>query len=146
MQYLTGKHALNLNCDLITCGDWHQSALRWVDLTIRESSDSIFGEWGIEFDKKIPEHTELFSTANHIRALLDLIAEGNFAVAQGMRDDFICNDAYTPLVFKKVSMLKGMPHWDKIDAFMSREYKMQWVNYKKETGSWENGKIHTDKQ
>ncbi|WP_273235640.1 hypothetical protein [Ileibacterium valens] len=29
MQYLTGIHALNLNCDLGTPGDWHQSGIRW---------------------------------------------------------------------------------------------------------------------
>jgi len=29
MQYLTVIHALNLNCDLGTPGDWHQSGIRW---------------------------------------------------------------------------------------------------------------------
>jgi len=132
VQYLTGKHALNLNCDLLTCGDWHQSALRWENLTIRESTDSVFGDWGIERDKEIPNHTEHFNTANHIRAILDLIAEGNFAVAQGMRDELICNDYYTPLIFNMVSMLREKDNWSQIDTFMGKEYKMQWVKFRRE--------------
>ena len=130
MQYLTGIHALNLNCELQTCGDWHQSALRWKDLTLRDTEQSIFGEWGIEYDKKIPNHVELYSTANHIRALIDLIAEGNFSVAQGMKEDFICNDDYTSVVFEKVLMLKTLPHWKQVDAFMGKEYGCQWLGYK----------------
>ena len=41
MQYLSGIHALNLQCSLDTSGDWHQSALRWKDLDWRESDGSL---------------------------------------------------------------------------------------------------------
>jgi len=133
MIYLTGIHALNINCELETCGDWHQSSLRWENLTIRNADDSVFGDWGIERDKKIPNHTELFNVANHIRALLDLISEGMFSVAQGMRDDFICNDIYTELIYEKVSMLSGTSNWQQIDLFMEREYKLQWISYRGES-------------
>jgi len=130
LRYLTGIHALNIECDLLTCGDWHQSALKWENLMIRESDDSVYKEWGIEHGRTIPKHEEKYSTANHIRALLDLLEEGNYAEAQGMKEDFICNDDYNEIVFEKVAMLQGMKNWDLIDAFMGREYKMEWVRYK----------------
>lgn len=130
MQYLTGIHALNLNCDLLTCGDWHQSALKWEDLTLRNTDQSVFGDWGIERNKEIPNHTKRYPAANHIRALLDLIAEGNFAVAQGMKEDFICNDDYTSEVFNKVVALRDADNWDAIDAFMCKEYRLEWIKYK----------------
>jgi hypothetical protein len=129
LKYITGIHALNLPCSLETCGDWHCSALRWKNLSIAESEGSIFGEYGIEHGTKIPEHTELYHCANTIRALLDLLIEENYAVAQGMNNDYICNDQYTPEVFKKVSMLKHLDHWQKINHFMGREYRTQWLDY-----------------
>ncbi len=131
MQYLTGIHALNLNCDLGTCGDWHQSAIQWEKLRLYESEGSLWGDYGIEHDKPIPEHTELYNTANHIRALLDLLYEGKFSIAQGMRNDFICTDKYNNEIFEKVSMMTDLPHWDAIDKFMCREYKCLWLDFKR---------------
>ena len=131
MKYITGIHALNLNCSLETCGDWHQSGIQWERPTIRESSDSIFGDYGIEENEHIPENPGRHFTANHIRAILDLLSEGNFGYAQGMKEDFICNEKYTPEIFKKVFLLSKFPHWDKIKKFMGREYGVQWLNFLK---------------
>lgn len=130
MLYLSGVHALNIPCALDTCGDWHQSALQWQDLRLLESKDSIYEDYGIEQNKRIPEHTELYNVANHIRALLDLLVQGNFAVTQGMRDEFICNDNYTEEIFDKVRLLADMTHWNEIDSFMEKEYLTQWLNFK----------------
>lgn len=47
MRYITGIHALNLPCSLKTCGDWHTSALKWVDITYADTESSILGDWGI---------------------------------------------------------------------------------------------------
>jgi len=122
---------------LETPGDWHQSAIQWQKPTIRESEDSLFGNYGIEKKSNIPEHEGTFYTANHIRALLDLLEEGNFPTAQGMRDELICNDKYTQEIFEKVILMQKLPHWKKISAFMGKEYMMQWVNY---LGEYHNGK------
>jgi hypothetical protein len=130
MRYLSGIHALNLNCSLDTCGDWHQSALRWRDLDWRESEGSFWHDYGIETNSCIPEHPGVYHTANHIRALLDLLYDGNFAVAQGMRDDFICNDKYTNEIFDKVIQMRVLPNWKEIDLFMGREYFCRWLDYK----------------
>ena len=133
MQYITGIHALNLNCSLDTPGDWHQSAIQWTKPRMRESTGSIFGEYGIEQNSHIPENPGNFFAANHIRALLDLLEEGNFPTAQGMRDNFIDNPKYTKEIFRKVMLLKGLSHWKKIDKFMGKEYMMEWVKFKNGT-------------
>ena len=131
MKYITGIHALNLTCSLDTCGDWHQSALRWKDITFGETSESIFGNYGIETNSHVPDNPGTYVTANHIRALLDLLETNNLKVAQGMNNDFICNDIYDLEIFDQVSKLCNLPHWDKIDEFMGREYYSKWLLYKK---------------
>ena len=131
MEYITGIHALNLSCSLLTCGDWHQSALKWEKLTYRNTEDSIFGEYGIEQCSVVPEHQGTYAVANHIRALLDLIEIGNFAVAQGMNEDFICNDDYTEEIFEMVTKMNNLPYWNKIDEFMGRKYHSKWLNHKR---------------
>lgn len=78
MRYITGIHVLNLSCNLETCGDWHTSALRWRDISFKNTGESIFGDWGIEYGKRIPEHRGTFVVANYIRALLDLLEDGVF--------------------------------------------------------------------
>lgn len=130
MKYITGIHALNLCCQLDTPGDWHQSGIQWVTPVIRESQYSIFQNYGIEPNHKIPEHTDVFYVANHIRALLDLLDEGNFLVAQGMRNDFICNSKYDYEIFSKVLLLKNNINWPQIDKFMEKEYKLKWLKFK----------------
>jgi hypothetical protein len=135
MFYLSGIHALNLSCALKTCGDWHQSTIRWDDLSLQDTKDTLFEDYGIEHDKIVPGHTEIFNVANHIRALLDLLAQGKFSVAQGMNKDFICNDGYNDEIFSKVFLMKDLENWAQIDRFMGKEYANQWLEYKKERTS-----------
>jgi len=130
MRYLSGIHALNLPCALLTCGDWHQSGIQWTNLVLLDSDNSIFGEYGIEQGKTIPENKGIFNVANHIRALLDLLVQGKYSVAQGMNKDFICNDLYTDEIFQKVSLMKKLSNWQEIDRFMGREYHSEWLKYK----------------
>jgi len=131
MEYITGKHALNITCSLLTCGDWHQSALQWHTPFTRNSEDSVFGDYGIETGKTIPEHAGEYNVANHIRALLDLLELGKFTLAQGMNKNFICNDDYTTEVFDHAWKLRGAPHWNEIDRFMGKEYYAKWLEYKR---------------
>jgi len=131
MQYITGIHALNIPCSLLTCGDWHKSALRWKNITFGDTDKAFFKDYGIEFNKRIPEQTETYAVANHIRALLDLLEQGNFSEAQGMNKDFICNDSYNDEVFEKVFSMRTLLTWERIDDFMAREYYNKWTNYKK---------------
>lgn len=127
MKYITGIHALNLNCSLDTFGDWHRSALRWDEIKFNESTNSFFGVYGLEVHDDIPENLGEFIVANHIRALLDLLLEGNFAAAQGMNDYFIGNPKYNNEIFSKVMKMKDLAHWDKIKLFMFNEYGSDWL-------------------
>lgn len=129
MKYITGIHALNLNNDLDTYGDWHQSGIQWTNPQIRDTDSMFFKDYGLEYNKKIPEHEKTYITANHIRALLDLLQEGSFSIAQGMKDDFICNDKYDEEIFNKVYLMKVLENWDEINKFMLMEYKLKWVEY-----------------
>jgi len=106
MLYLSGIHALNLPCALYTCGDWHTSGINWNSVALLESEESIFGDYGIEQNKTIPDNPGTFNVANHIRALLDLLIQGKYTVAQGMNIDFICSELYTEEIFQKVALMK----------------------------------------
>jgi len=131
MQYLTGQHALNIPCSLLTCGDWRQSSLQWSSPFFRNSEESIFGDYGIEENISIPEHSGAYNVANHIRALLDLLELGKFTLAQGMNRDFICNDVYNEEIFSQVMMFEHSPFWNDIDRFMGKEYYAVWLDYKR---------------
>ena len=55
-----------------------------------------------------------------------------FSVTQGMDNDFICNDIYNNEIFSKVYSMQSLSNWESIDNFMMKEYKMKWINYKRE--------------
>jgi len=132
MNYISGMQALNLPCELDTCGDWHRSGMDWDRPFLLESNDSVFGDYGIEHDKSIPGNSGLFSVANHIRACLDLIERSHFALAQGMNQDFFCNDQYDEEVFSKVLLLKTKNNWPLVDDFMTQEYRLRWLSFKED--------------
>lgn len=133
MLYITGVHALNIPCRLDTCGDWHSTAIQWDNPNFEESSNSIFGEYGIDENISVSflGEQKKYNVANHIRALLDLMVDDRLGIVQGIRDDYICNDKYTKEIFEKVILLKNRNNWKDIDQLMSKEYMMEWINFKK---------------
>jgi len=131
MKYLTGIHALNTTCNLNTFGDWHSTAIQWEHPHENESTNSLWGDYGIETDRTIPFCKGVHNVANHIRACLDMLLFRQFSLLQGMRKDFIGVEEYDNLIFDKVSKLKKMSYWNEVDAFMEKEYLMKWVNYRK---------------
>lgn len=135
MRYITDVHALNLPSDTETTGDWHASALQWSQLRMADSTDSVFGDWGITCNSsvRVPEHEgQRFNIANHVRALLDMIEQGRLSVAQGMRELYIGNDAYNSDVFPRVWLLRHTDNWPNVDRFMKKEYGLAWLLFKKE--------------
>ena len=132
MQYITGIHALNIEDSLETCGDWHTSALRWETIHLIDSDTIIFGDYGIETDKEIPEHTGIFNVANTIRAVLDLLIQGQTGYLKGFYNDFFCTDKYNEEFFSKVIQLRDLPNWEDIDTLMGREFMYEWLEYKKQ--------------
>jgi hypothetical protein len=129
MKYITGTYALNLPCELETLGDWHYSAINWNDVPLSDSDNSVYAESDIYLQQL--QTGEVRFVANHMRAVLDLIEQGYFSAAQGMRDNFIGNERYTPEILNKVFMLQDKKNWPQIDAFMGREYLCDWLNYKR---------------
>lgn len=133
MKYLTDIHALNLPCRLKTTGDWHTSALKWEYLLIRESDDSVFGDWGIDLDPPttIPNHPDLrIPIANHLRAVADILEEGRFTLAPGFKSDWIDVDDYDDELMEHVLLLQNLPTWSRIDGIMKKEYGLRWLNLK----------------
>ena len=55
MKYLSGFYALTIACKLNTDGSTHFGSLDWSteSLDMKDSENSIFGDWGIEKDKVI---------------------------------------------------------------------------------------------
>ena len=96
-----------------------------------ESDQSIFKDYGIETNREDLAIIGLrkINIANHIRAILDLLVERKFPLAQGMNNDFICNDKYDDEIFHKVMELKNLPYFDEISNFMGKEYKMKWIRF-----------------
>lgn len=130
MMYVSGIHALNIEDSLETCGDWHTSALSWSNLDLRDSTKSVFGSWGIESNKKVPEHEELYNVANTLRAVLDLMSDGQVGYLRNFRDDFFCTDKYNEEFFRHVILLKDNKHWSEINDLMKREFMYEWDSFR----------------
>ena len=132
MKYLTGMFALNTPCPLDTTGDWHRLCYDWSNPEYAESDESLWGTYGIYFNENIPMLGTGGYVADHIRALLDMLSQGRFLEAQGMRNDYICNDSYNEIIFSKVIMLINNTNWDGVNAFMHREYPRKWRMFLKD--------------
>lgn len=133
MEYLTGIHALNVPCPLDTCGDWHQAALNWENLTLNNTEDSLLDVYGVFESTQVPDGIGGFKTmyvANTIRALYDLILVGDYAHVQGMRNDFICNEKYTPEVFELAKKFRNTKYWKQVDKVLTCEYELDWITFR----------------
>jgi len=128
--YISGMYALNLPCELDTCGDWHYSAYNWDSIKKYYKLNS-FKLYGINCVFLKETQTYEF-VANHIRAVLDLIQMGKYSAVEGFNQNYICNSKYDLDIFNKVSELKNNNEWDKIYLFMLKEYGKKWKKYLKE--------------
>ncbi|BDR54002.1 hypothetical protein KIMH_01130 [Bombiscardovia apis] len=129
MKYVTGLNALNLGERDDTPGDWHYSALDWERPMILDTERSPFGAQGVGLED-VPGRG-IVPTANHVRACLDLIEQGYFSDAQGMRENFISNESHTPEILQAVWALRERGNWPAIDRFMGREYLTSWLVFKR---------------
>ena len=132
MKYITGRYALNLPCSLGTPGDWHYYALDWEHPQVKESATAFFGNFGLESHQDVPGHAGTLWVANHLRALLDLLADGAIPIARGMKDNYLNAPKLNQIAFSKVWELRHLGHWNAIDDFMLREYGLEWVHWKGE--------------
>lgn len=122
--------ALNTPCKLKTTGDWHRCCFDWNNPEYAESDGSLWGAWGIEMNSRIPMlNGAIRNKANHLRALLDLLAQNRLLEAQGIKDDFICCDEYTEIFFEQVVKLRSACNWANVCSLMYREYRGEWRRY-----------------
>jgi hypothetical protein len=128
MRYISGMAALNVGDRSVTPGDWHRTSVDWEHPLVLDTETSPFGEYGI-YESQVPLQEELVPEASHVRACLDLIEQGYYGAAQGMRENFISNEAFTPVILNAVWPLRGHDDWSEIDCFMGREYSMRWLNF-----------------
>ena len=128
MLYVTGMHALNLGDRTVTPGDWHYSAMDWSNPMMLDTDTSPFGAYDISTDE-IPSMGTV-PVAGHVRACLDLIEQGLYGSAQGMRDHFLDNPATDADVMDHIIMLRNRDDWNDIDRFMGHEYLCAWLDYK----------------
>ncbi|MFT8705475.1 hypothetical protein [Bifidobacterium aquikefiricola] len=128
MKYVTGLHALNLGDRTVTPGDWHFSALDWRHPFTLEADSSPFASWRIGL-QDVPG-MGIVPTADHIRACVDLIEQGHYGEAQGMREDYIDDDSFSPEIMRMIWKLRNRDEWPLIDQFMGREYQCQWLDFK----------------
>ena len=130
MKYISDVYALNIPCSLNTCGDWHYDVLDLLpDYKMKDSQDSIFGEWGIE------EHDGK-KVANHIRAILDMLSDNKTGYLKGFYDDFISTEEYDNILMEKVYELRNFSNWNNINDLMKKELRVKWIKYLEE----KNGK------
>ncbi len=134
MEYITDIHALNLECDLGTTGDWHASAIRWEHPRTLDTGETPWGDWGIEVDSDrwVPGNPGRHNIANHVRALCDMVYLGRLSNAQGMSEVFLDGDEYDEDIFEHIYMLRETPRWAAVNEFMGREYGRKWVSYRRE--------------
>lgn len=131
MKYITRVQALNIEDSTECGGDWHQSSMNWSKLDLAESDGSVFGDWGIEVDKAVPEHEEHYNVANTLRAILDLMLNKYYiSYLKNFRNDFLCTDKYNQEFFEKVYELKDkVDHWEDIRQLMKREFMWDWDKF-----------------
>lgn len=128
MRYVTGMHALNLGDRSVTPGDWHFSAMDWARPMWLDTDASPFGMYDIGM-RKVPG-MGVVPVAGHVRACLDLIEQGLYGSAQGMRDNFLDNPITDVPVMERILELRDRDDWPGIDRFMGREYLGAWLDYK----------------
>lgn len=130
MKYITGLHALNLDCSLNTCGDWHTSGIQWESPFIKESINSTFGNYGIEDNCRVPQHPGSHKVANHIRYFW---IYWRMAISV-MHKECICTDEYNSEIFEKILLLKSHENGKTVNSFMGKEYGRKWLDFIKYHG------------
>ena len=126
MKYITGLAALNLPSLHAATGDWHGYDNHASTQLVLDTDDSPFGEWGVE---RRPVNGRMSYVATHPRAALDLIEQGLYSDAQGMREYYINDESLTEEIFALVMKLRDRDDWSAISRLMGREYLCTWLDW-----------------
>ena len=130
MQYITGLHALTCPCSLQTPGEPHAS-VDWTYPAMADSDSAFFKDYGIETVREIPYLSGSHNVANHIRAILDLLAAGEIEQLTGLKREILANDELAPELFNKVTELQTENVWNQVSWFIGCEYGVEWLDFLK---------------
>lgn len=132
MKYITGTTAFCIPCDLNSPCKWNATKKDFENITLAESDDSVLKDYGIETDKIIPYHPdeELYNVANHVRAYLDLLLNGDYETLASIE----CSPDVRFEMFKQVRRLlarNDIPTvaYIGIDNFMQETYGSLWRSF-----------------
>lgn len=131
MQYITGLHALQCPCTLGTPGDTHHTSVDWTYPTLADTSTAFYKDYGVETDKEVARLSGNRNVANHIRAALDLLAQGKVNDLSGLKREILANDQLTPELFNKVIELHTENVWNRVSWFIGCEYGIEWLDFLK---------------
>lgn len=134
MRYVTGLAAFNVPCKLDSCGSWNcpkEVFFVWNDLPeMKESEDTLLKDYGIEENKLIPYHDELFNVANHVRAYLDMLCDLRFDELHDLFFTNICSAECRAKIFRVVkNRLVKHEKYRLIYEFMLSEFDNAWRSY-----------------
>ena len=134
MKYITGWIAFATPCELDTVGKWNLHKNEFLDeynMTLYESDESPFGDWGIETDKLVDYHEDTtYNVANHIRAYVDMLYQGRFSELKNIYMEVIDCPKALDMIFKLVDdKLRDQKGFQIIDEFLEREYGNLWRSF-----------------
>lgn len=134
MMYISGMPAFGVPCEGDSIGKWNlrkEDFLNEEIFKLRDSEVSPLGDWGIEENKLVPYREFCtYSIANHTRAYVDMLVDGQFEQLSGLFYECInsieCRKDIFMLVYGK---LRNLPTFDAIDMFMAGEFGNAWNSY-----------------
>ena len=130
MQYITGFHALTCPCSLKTLGVPHAS-VDWTYPALSDTDSAFFKDYGIETDREVTHLQGVCCVANHLRAVLDLLAQEKVKELTGLKRKILANDQITTELFAKVIELHTQNVWNRVSWFMGCEYGLHWLDFLK---------------
>lgn len=134
MQYITGYLAFGIPCELPTPGKWNITKQEYLDenlFKLRDSDESPFKDYGIEKNKIVP-HREfcLFNIANHVRAYVDMLYDGQFDMMRDLFFECINNAKAREDIFMLVyGKLRKLDCYKEVNEFMTEEFGNAWLAY-----------------
>lgn len=134
MRYMTGPIVLGVPCKDDSVGKWNLTKGDFTNednIVFRESSESIYGDYGIETFKMIPYHgDELYHVATHTRYYLDALAERKFDELDGVFAEAINSGNCRNEIFKMVyRFLRDKPFFKEVHRFLHNEFGNAWVSF-----------------
>jgi hypothetical protein len=134
MKYISGIETLNLHYpNQKTPGDWHGPSVDFMNPKWYDTSDSIFNDFDLEL-RVFPNINFKVYVANHVRACLDSICDGQYSVISGMKTTLIDDDYSNNLFLNKYLELINTKCFNESFKYVLREYKMDFINLLNEKG------------